>query len=114
MKYNRYTFAELKGDIEASPVQQFTTEDLIPMLTEEPFYLSKYYTTHFLKLCQDGSSKASQITSATLINALRSVIEDFSLLEEDAEEQMLYTIANFMTKHRAALEKEFRTCSKSG
>ena len=34
MKYNRYTFSELKTDIEASPVQVFTAEDLLPMLTE--------------------------------------------------------------------------------
>ena len=33
MKYNRYTFAELKGDIEASPVHKFTVEDLVPMLS---------------------------------------------------------------------------------
>ena len=75
------------------------------MLTEEPFYLSKHYATEFLKLCDDGNSRVNHIKSDTLISALRSVIEDFSLLEEDAEEQMLYTIANFMTKHRAALEK---------
>ena len=84
------------------------------MLTEEPFYLSKYYTAEFLKLCQDGSSKTGQITSTILIKALRSVIEEFPLLEEDAEEQMLYSIANFMTKHRATLEKEFRGCNNSG
>ena len=75
------------------------------MLTEEPFYLSKHYAMEFLKLCDDGNSRSNQIKSDTLISALRSVIEDFSLLEEDAEEQILYKIANFMTKHRAALEK---------
>jgi len=43
MKYNRYTFRELKGDIEGSPVQSFTVEDLVPMLAEEPFYLNQQF-----------------------------------------------------------------------
>lgn len=41
MKYNRYTFEELKEDIQSSPVQSFAVEDLMLMLTEEPFFLTK-------------------------------------------------------------------------
>jgi len=52
-------------------------------------------------------SQSTQISSSTLIAALRQLIEDFSLIDEQEEEQMLYQIADFMTRHRAHLEKEF-------
>lgn len=43
MKYNRYTFDELKSDIQASPLEAFTREDVLTMLTEEPFCLTRNY-----------------------------------------------------------------------
>ncbi len=51
MKYNRYTFAELRGDIESSPIKMFSYQDLLAMLTEEPFHLSGRNATLFLSSC---------------------------------------------------------------
>lgn len=40
MKYNRYTFEELKADIQAAPLESLTPEDILIMLIEEPFCLT--------------------------------------------------------------------------
>jgi hypothetical protein len=45
------------------------------------------------------------IGAERLISCLRIFIDDFELLEESEEEEMLYKIADFMTKHRSELEK---------
>ena len=34
MRYNRYSFAELKEDIQSSPIQSFAVKDLMTMLNE--------------------------------------------------------------------------------
>ena len=40
MKAQRYTYAELKRDVDQSKNEIFTLADLQPMLKNEPFYLS--------------------------------------------------------------------------
>ena len=79
MKYNRYPYEELKEDIEVSPLTHFPYEDLLNMLTAEPFYLSQRYASEFLKVCY-GKNKVSineELDAAVLLQNLRLVIDDF-------------------------------------
>lgn len=105
MKYNRYTFDELKSDILDSPIKQFSSEDLISMLTDEPFFLSKEHAVQFLLYCYEENQlkSNSKISTAQLIHCLRQVIDSFELLPEEEEEQTLYKIADFITRNRPLL-----------
>lgn len=95
MKYNRYPFKELKADIELSPLNTFMFEDLFSMLIAEPFFLTKAYALEFLQLCykKNQIQNEDELSSDVFTDNLRLIIGDFSLLEEEEEEVMLYKIA---------------------
>jgi hypothetical protein len=85
------------------------------MLGDEPFYLSQPLATEFMKACLPQQEwDRSTISGEVLLSNLRRVIEDFELLNEKNEEQMLYRIADFMTMHRSALEKELERVGRNG
>ena len=70
-------------------------EDLFSMLIAEPFSLTKTYALEFLKICYKKSQIQSEdeLSASVFVENLRLVIGDFSLLEEEEEEVMLYKIA---------------------
>ena len=75
------------------------------MLILEPFFLTDEYAEEFLHFCYAGKKiKNDDLLGAErLITCLRIFIDDFELLEESEEEEMLYKIADFMTKHLSEL-----------
>lgn len=77
------------------------------MLVLEPFFLTDEYALEFLHFCYETKAiKTDDLLEAQrLIYCLRIFIDDFELLEESEEEEMLYKIADFMTKNRSELEK---------
>lgn len=75
----------MRSDIEVSPDSSFIYEDLMSMLTSEPFYLTPHYAAEFLRVCYGRSTVHSddELDLQQLVWHLRMVIEDFELQEEE-------------------------------
>ncbi len=79
------------------------------MLVNEPFYLTSAYTKAFLSYCYEKESikQGEQLASAVLISKIRKVIEDFELMEEDEEKEMITRIAEMTSTYPYELETAF-------
>jgi hypothetical protein len=75
----RYSYNELKADIEQSPAKEFSYIDLCHMFVNEPFYLTVDYSRILLcfMLEKEKPAHSDTISSMTLIAKLRKVIKDY-------------------------------------
>ena len=76
MKHQKYTFSDLRKDIENSDTKEFNYTDLCVMLVNEPFFLSVEHCRIVIRFIFDkkklgGSEK---ITSSSLIVKLRRFV----------------------------------------
>lgn len=87
----RYTFKELKADIEQSPAKEFSYVDLCHMLVNEPFYLTVDYCRALLSflLEKERPNHNDTITSLALMSKLRKVIKDFECFGEEEEAKII-------------------------
>jgi hypothetical protein len=109
MKSQRYPFSDIKSDIESAETNTFTYADLCNMFVNEPFYLTSDYTKEFLSYCfeREKIEAADKITNVILVTKLRKVIDDFELLEENEEKEMIIRIAEMTSTYPRELQVAF-------
>jgi hypothetical protein len=109
MKSQRYPFNDIKSDIESAETNQFSYSDLCNMLVNEPFYLTSEYTRVFLCYCfeKERVQPGDCITSTALVGKLRKVIDDFQLMEENEEKEMIIRIAEMTSTYPRELQVAF-------
>lgn len=109
MKSQRYPFNDIKSDIESAETSTFTYLDLCNMFVNEPFYLTADYTKAFLSYCfeKEKSEGTDAISNAVLVSKLRKVIDDFELMEENEEKEMIIRIAEMTSTYPRELQVAF-------
>lgn len=109
MKSQRYPFDDLKADITSAESSTFSYADLCNMLVNEPFYMTSNYTKIFLSYCyeKDKVNQNEMLENSVLISKLRKVVEDFELMEESEEKDMIMRIAEMTSTYPYELETAF-------
>jgi hypothetical protein len=71
------------------------------MLVNEPFFLTVEYTKFFLAFCfeKEKIAPTETIPNAVLVGKLRKVIDDFQLMDENEEKEMIIRIAEMTSTY---------------
>lgn len=79
------------------------------MFINEPFYLTQAYADSLVQYCFESfsPSQSQTVTSELLLTKLRKVIDQFELIDEKEEEDMLLRIAEMVTEYPEELETAF-------
>ena len=79
------------------------------MFVNEPFYLTPEYTKAFLCYCfqKEKNEGSDAIPNAALVAKLRKVIDDFELMEENEEKEMIIRIAEMTSTYPRQLQVAF-------
>ena len=109
MKSQRYPFDDIKTDINSAETETFSYQDLCNMFVNEPFYLTTEYTQAFLSYCFEKTkvNLSDSLTKEVLVSKLRKVVDDFILLEEDEEKEMIVRIAEMTSTYPRELQVAF-------
>lgn len=105
----RYSFEELKQDIEETGEKSFKIIEISSMLHNNPFFLNDKQVKVILKILsnEEHQNPEFQIPTIQVIATLRSLISDFELGDPKEDDEMYLKVAQMVTVYTTELEAAF-------